>query len=387
MTCPFPRAAGNAKPKRAIRVCYLIDNLSRAGTERHVLRLIQGFDRGRIAPVLVLLDGGAKSSQDLEPKSCPVYRLNVRKILGLSGFTAAFRFVRILRHHRFDVLHINFLNSTYFGVLLGWLAGIAAIITTRRNAGHWLTPWNGRALRILNLFTRLIITNTEPARRSLLEKKQFPPSRVVVIPNGIDVRRFSGINPAAHLGAQPRVGVLANLRPVKGLDIFLDAAHRIARIHPGVQFVLAGDGDSSALMRQVEELQLRECVTIAGPVHDVPAFLATLDVAVLPSRAEGLSNALMEYMAAARPIVATDVGGTPQLIHHERTGLLVPAADPRALAVAVDRLLRNWPLAIGMGLAARNYVQRKFTTARELSLHWAAYRRALGMRVSEHEFA
>src|SRR5262249_39410921 len=161
-----------------------------------------------------------------------------------------------------------------------------------------------------------------------------------------------------------RVGLVANLRPVKGVDVFVDAAARIARADPEVTFAVAGDGESRpALERRIEKLGLGARFTLAGCVRDIPAFLAGLDVSVLCSRAEGMPNAVLEYMAAGRAIVATAVGGTVELIQDGVTGLLVPPEDAEALAGAITHLLRKPELAGRLAAAARRRAREHYSRA------------------------
>ncbi len=150
------------------------------------------------------------------------------------------------------------------------------------------------------------------------------------------------------------MGIVANLRAVKNIELLIRAASRLAPSHPKVRFEVAGEGDlRGPLQTLVESLGLCDCVTLRGTVSDVPAFLHGLDVAVLCSLSEGSPNAIMEYMAAGLPTVATDVGGNAELVEHEVTGLVVASNDEEQLAEAIDRLLRDRTLATRLGETAR----------------------------------
>jgi glycosyltransferase involved in cell wall biosynthesis len=163
-------------------------------------------------------------------------------------------------------------------------------------------------------------------------------------------------------GGVQRVGAVANLRRVKGVDLLVEAAALVREQHPHVVFEIAGDGPERGA---VEELiackQLTGQFRLLGNVKDIPRFLSTLDVAVLCSRAEGMPNALLEYMAAGRPIVATSVGGSVQLVKNEVHGLLVPPESPRALARAIARLLGTPGLAKQLAGAARKRARQKYS--------------------------
>jgi glycosyltransferase involved in cell wall biosynthesis len=164
------------------------------------------------------------------------------------------------------------------------------------------------------------------------------------------------------------VGVVANLRAVKGLEVFVEAAAQLGAAVPDVHFEIAGEGELRPRLEQrIQELGLTGRFTLPGSVRNIPAFLETLDVAVLCSLAEGMSNAILEYMAAGRPIVATAVGHTTHVIDDRVHGLLVPPGNAPALAEAIGRLLREPTFAARLGEAARRRARDKYS--REVMIH------------------
>jgi glycosyltransferase involved in cell wall biosynthesis len=361
---------------RPVRVCFLIDELAPAGTEIQLLALIRHLDRRRVWPYLCLLRGDNSVSQALEPDDCPILRLDVGSLRHPRTLLRAWRFLRFLRRERIDVVQTYFADSSYFGIPTAWLAGVPHRIRTRNNIGHWLTPLHRRLCRLLNVFATRTLTNCEAGRQALLAAEQPRPETVLVLENGVDLDRSRDIPPLAAHPPHPcplpqggegrvrgmRVGVLANLRPVKGLDVFVRAAARIHNRHPRAVFTVAGEGELRATLEQQAAAEgLARHFTLSGSVADVPGFLAGLDVAVLCSHAEGMSNALLEYMAAGRPIVATAVGAAPELIADGIHGLLVPPGDAAKLAEAIGRLLENRELAQRLGAAARRRAWERYS--------------------------
>jgi glycosyltransferase involved in cell wall biosynthesis len=347
-----------------VRVCFLIDDLAAAGTETQLLALIHRLDRRRVQPYLCLLRGDGRASRALEPSDCPVLRLGVRSLRRPATVVQALTFSAFLRRERIDVLQTYFPDSSYLGIPVARLAGVPHRLRTRNNLGHWMTRTHRVLGRLLNGLATGTVANCEAARQSLLYDEGPRPESVVVLENGVDFARFKDVPPvAARAGASPRrVGIVANLRPVKGLDLFLAAASEIAAAHPDAVFAAAGEGElREALGAEAAAKGLGERFHLLGPVADVPGFLATVDVAVLPSRAEGMSNALLEYMAAGRPIVATAVGAAPEIIHDGVHGLLVPPGDAGRLAAAIDRLLRDRDLAVRLGDAARWRAKERYS--------------------------
>jgi glycosyltransferase involved in cell wall biosynthesis len=340
----------------------MIDRLLRGGTESQLVALIRHLDRTRVQPYLCLLDGEDELSRSLEPDGCPVLRLGVRRLRRPATVFQALRLAWFLRRERIDVLQVYFPDSTYLGLPAGWLAGVPYLLRTRNNLNHWLTATHRRLGRLCARLVTATLVNCEASRQALLADEPASPAAVVVLENGVDLTRFLAIPPAAPQRSTPLVGVVANLRPVKGLDVFLEAAARVAQACPTASFVVAGEGELRAgLERRAAELGLGSRFTLAGSVPDVPAFLAGLDVAVLCSRAEGMSNALLEYMAAGRAIVATAVGGNVQLIQDGVHGLLVPAGDVSALATAIERPLLDPRLAAQLADAARRRARTHYS--------------------------
>jgi glycosyltransferase involved in cell wall biosynthesis len=344
-----------------VRVCFMIDGLTRAGTETQLLALIHNLDRRRVRPYLCLLDGTDDQSRSLEPKDCPVFRLGLRGLARPRTFIQAARLAEFLRAERIEILQLYFLDTTYFGTVVGRLAGVPYVVRTRNNVNHWMTPLHRHLGRIWNHLVDVTVANCEPARQAVLSDEAPDPASVVVLENGVDLARFEGIAAGSGRGTR-RVGLVGNLRPVKGIDALVRAAAHIVEEFPDAVFEVAGEGESRPeLEALIAELGLGDRFRLPGSTADVPAFLAGLEVAVLSSRAEGMSNAILEYMAAGRPVVATAVGGNVHLLEQDRTGLLVPPEYPNALAEAILRLLRDPELAASMACAAQARVREHYS--------------------------
>jgi glycosyltransferase involved in cell wall biosynthesis len=342
----------------------MIDRLTTAGTETQLLALIRHLDRARVEPSLCLLDGEDKRSRTLEPRNCQVLRLGVRALHRPSTVVKALRLARFLKRQQVDILQVYFQDSSYIGVPVARLTGVPRVVRTRNNLGYWITPlhrWLGWAC---NLWTDALVANCEACRRAVIADERAKPARVRVLHNGVDLNRFLAVPPPTARVAGPRIGVVANLRPVKGLDLFLRAAAEVGARFPSATFHIVGEGElKPELERRAVDLGIASRLFLPGSVADVPGFLAGLDVAVLCSHSEGMSNALLEYMAAAKPIVATAVGANGQLVRHNVEGFLVPPYDPTRLAGAIRRLLEDPRLAQRLGAAARRRAEEHYSRA------------------------
>jgi glycosyltransferase involved in cell wall biosynthesis len=355
------RSLRTKESSRPIKVCFLIDRLGTGGTERQLLSLIRHLDRGLVTPHLCLLDGRDEASRVLEPDNCPVVRLGVRSLRHPSTAVKAARFAGFLRRERFDVLQVYFADSTYFGTLVGRLAGIPRIVRSRFDLGYWMTPTHRTLGRLFNHLLDATVVNCKACCRSVIAEQRAFPHPVTTIENGVDLSAFTRIPIASPTDHVRFVGMVANLRAVKNPQLFIRAAHLVSSAHPDIRFAVAGEGElREELDKLVDQLGLRDRFQLLGRIDDIPGFLSTLDVAVLCSSSEGMSNAVIEYMAAGRAIVATDVGGTSQLIDNGVHGLLTPAEDPRVLSVAIGRLLTDRALAIRLASAARERAAERY---------------------------
>jgi L-malate glycosyltransferase len=358
-----PRDVESRPHQRPLRICYLIDELATAGTETQLLALLSNVDRRKVQPYLCLLRGNSATSKSLEPLDLPVVRLGVGSLLSPRTVAKAARFVRFLRREKIDAVQVYFPDSTYFGVPLAWLAGVPHRLRTRNNSGHWTTPLHRLLGRCLRLFTTGTLANCNAARDSLLREERHDPNSVHVLENGVDLERFDRI-PAFRGVSESRpfrIGVVANLRQVKGLDVLIDAARIMATRNVTFVLEIVGEGEERlSLQRQIDAAGLTTKVLLSGNRDDVPRFLSRLDLAVLCSRAEGLPNAVLEYMAAGRPVVATRVGAVADLIDDGVHGLLVPPNDATALAGAIERLLTDRRLAIACAAAGRERVADRY---------------------------
>jgi len=358
-----------------IRVCFVFDFWrGRAGAELQLALLLEHLDRERIEPFVLTLHGNDQSIPELP--DCPVFCLNMGWLRSLSTLAKARELQRFFKQNRIDIVQALVIDnpSLVFVASVGKRSGVKKVFSFRVDIGFWMTPGQARAGQFAQRFlVDKVIANAEACKNSIIEQENARPENVVIIPNLMDTKRFADIPTwmAAKARSPRRIGIVGNLKPVKGTDVFIDAAKIVLETHPDIQCELAGTGGEEQYQSQIERLGIAQNVRLLGSVSDVPAFLSSLDVAVLSSRSEGLPNAIMEYMAAGRPCVVTDVGGCGELIRHEQNGLLVPPEDPSALAKGMVELLDHPDRAEQFATAARKDVSEKYE-ASVLATRWCA---------------
>ena len=187
----MPIPASNTDP---VRVCFMIDRLSRAGTETQLLALLRTLDPQKIQPSLVLLDGEDDLSRALEPANCPVIRLGVRSLMSFGAANAARRLRMFWREQRPDILQLYFLDASYFGAPLAKLFGIPKVVRVQNNLGYWLTGTHRVLGRVLRPFVNVTLTNTPAGKHALIEREGYCPNRVEVLENGVDPARIQAVH-------------------------------------------------------------------------------------------------------------------------------------------------------------------------------------------------
>lgn len=343
---------------RPIRVAFVIDELSRAGTESQLLALLRYLNRHAVEPTLILLDGSDELSQSLEPENCEVIRLGIKKLISPAAVFAAHRLRKKWQAARPDVVVAYFLDSAYFALPIAKWCG-AKTVRVRNNLGYWLNQKHrilGRAVRPM---TDWILTNSEMGRDALIGEGNSRNS-IEVIENGVDIERFPNPEPVNLERPVVRIGCVANLRPVKNIDGLIRAAKVVCERFPHAQFDIAGDGEQRTMLEElIRESNLTRRFHLKGSVSDIPAFLTSSEIAVLPSHSEGMSNAILEYMAAGRAIIATDVGANRNVLAD--SGVIVPPSDDMALSSAMIDLLSQPSKALQLGMMARRRVEQYYS--------------------------
>jgi glycosyltransferase involved in cell wall biosynthesis len=267
-----------------------------------------------------------------------------------------------LRTRRIAIAHSFDFYSNLMMIPIARAFRVPVVIGSHRQIGDLLTPRQFRAQAMCFRLCDRVVCNSRAAASCLLAHG-LPERKVAVIGNGLPDEAFTPAEPVLpRLPNVVRAGMIARMNhPVKNHPAFLRAAAEVASRQPTVEFLLAGDGPlRPELERQVVRLGLKGRVLFLGDSRDIPAVLAALDILVVPSSSESLSNAILEAMAAGVPVVATAVGGTPELVVEGETGLLAPAGSDEALVAAMERFLTQPSLRSDCSTRAREFVRSHF---------------------------
>lgn len=353
-----------------IRILFAIDGLVRGGTELQLAGLISRLDETKYEPYLLTLRPTVKA---LVPSNCRLFDWDVPRLASPAGFFALKRLVRLLRRERIGVVQTYFQDSTLLVGAAARLAGVPVRIACFRDMGFWSNTAQDLFLRMVYGQMTCFVANSGAVRQHFINKFGLGPSRVHVIWNGIDPEALPYVSPE---GVVQHVGIVGNMtRHVKRVDLFVRAAAIVSRKYPQVTWHVVGDGElREGLERLAAELGVRPRMVFAGSVSDVPGYLRGLQIGVICSDSEGLSNALVEYMFAGVAVVATDVGGNPELVTHGKTGLLIPPDDEVVLASAISELIETPALRERLALSARSFVESSFSWEHCLEQYRQLYR-------------
>ncbi len=373
-------------------VLQLISSLHLGGSERQALQLARLLqESGRYNVHLATLDRTGALAEEAEKfgfSPIPEFRFN--KFYSRGALAQTRRFAHFLRERDIAILHTHDFYTNVFGMFSAALAGLPVRIASRRETTGWRTAAQKRVERIAYRFSHRVVANSEAVRRMLVAEG-VPPKKTITIYNGIDMARVSPPEGFINQGARACLGlpreeslkfvtIVANMRhEVKDHRTFLQAARRVRAVRPDARFVIAGEGElAPSLQAMATSLGLERDVLFIGRRDEVAELLALSSICVLSSKAEGFSNSILEYMAAARPVVVTDVGGAREAVIEGETGYIVAPGDDQALADRIISLLGSPSQAKLFGERGRETVLRRFSAESQLARVETLYDNLLG---------
>jgi glycosyltransferase involved in cell wall biosynthesis len=382
-----------------IRVVRLFSRLNIGGPSVHVILLTAGLAARGYRTRLVVGQESAQEGNLLDlaaEKGVPCERLDAlgREIRVISDIRALWGLYRIIRDFQPAVVHTHAAKAGLLGRVAARLAGVPVVVHTYH--GHVLRGYFGplktaffRGLEaLLSPLSDILIAVSEAVRQDLIALGVARAEHIRVVPLGLDLEAFTGDLPRGALRAAtglpvetPLVGMVGRLVPIKDVPTFLRAAALVRDARPDVRFSLVGDGEErSALERDCERLGLTSLVSFHGWRRDMGAVYGDLDVVVNSSRNEGTPVALIEALASARPVVATRVGGTADLLAGGEFGTLVPPEDSRALADAILGVLAKPEEGRRRALLGRAHVLARYGAGRLVADIDGLYRELLSAK-------
>lgn len=365
-----------------IKLAYLLPGLKVGGLEKMVISLVSGLDRRKYYPAIVCFDTKGELAGEVEAQGIEVFLAKRRQ--GIDYFYAL-RLAKFLKKQNTDLLHAHNCTAFFYGTLAARLARIPIVYTEhdrdfppeRRIA--WLN-------KILSLIVEQVITVSDLLKGCLIKYESFNANKIKTIHNGVDPTPFSlsldrkkYIDELGLEDASPLIGIVARLDRLKNHKLLLDAMQDIANEIPTVKLLIIGDGPTRKnLEEQADRGGLQNNILFLGMRGDVSNLLLLIDLFVLCSLSEGMPLALIEAMAAGKPIVATNVGGVSEIVRNGINGILVEPTNPAFLAKAILQILKNKDILRTMGENGREVFKQKFTLHKMIKSYEGVYSHAAG---------
>lgn len=338
----------------------------RAGAEQHLETLVRNLNNKsyqahvlQLAPSVPNMNGNIGHST--------FSHLPTNKVVSLNGFNTIYNLIRLINNNHYDCILSYFETSDIISVIASFFTKNKALISSRRDTGFRHSKKLKWLYRFLNKRFKVIIAASEAINDSL-SIAGIDQSKINLIYNGVDLDRFQNIN-AQKIRNELNLdnetillGMVANLTPVKNHQIVINCIKRFHENNIKIHLLLAGDGPlRNELEQYVKSNALDNYVHFIGRRKDIPDILSGIDIFILASETEGLSNALLEAMAAARPVVATNVGGNPEVVLNGQTGYLVRENDLYELYQAINKLVQSKSLRVKYGQAGFDRVKNEFS--------------------------
>jgi len=355
------------------KILFITDIFSTmAGSERNITQLMTNIDQKRFQITVACFISG-KLAQDMRDQGFPVFDLKRGGVHTINGLKNLAFLRKLVYENDISLLVTYHESSDFYGLALSKICNIP-VISSRRDMGYKADFRHRIAYRLFGKFFNAVLTVSRSVKDEVVRRKWFPTNKVFTIYNGVNVREYIDKNNIEILKGSigiekkhPVVGVVAGLRKIKGIRYFIEAASIISRRNADVEFLIIGPdwGEPGCTKEELEflakQLKVSNNIRFLGTRSDIPDLITIFDVAVVASLSEGFSNAILEYMASSKPVVATNVGGNPEAVVHGETGFLVPPGDASALANAIGAILEDKQMATRFGRAGRKCVEEKFS--------------------------
>ncbi len=347
---------------------YVIASMITGGTQTHLLQVFRFLDRSRFQPHLFCLRDEGNLIAAVRDLDVPVQTFGMKGTLREPGDLAGLgRIVRSMRDISPAIVHAYLLRGNFFGAVAARLAAVPVVVSSRRGLHTPAGLAERFAVRVSNRLADVVTGNSPRVLEFTREVEKPVPTRMKMIPSGIDTERFdpealaegarTRVRESLGLGDGPVVGTAFTFQPKKGFPMLFESLARLRVRVPAVRLLIAGESELTGQPRALaDDLGITEAITLLGRRDDMPEVLSALDVFLLPSRSEGMSNAILEAMAMRVPVVATAVGGAPVVIDDGLSGLLVEYGDVTAMADGAAELLLDGQRAGQMGREARERI-------------------------------
>lgn len=347
-----------------INILHIYQNSKIGGVQRQMLSLVREYNRKLFNPIVCCFGPRQELGKELEKLNLDFIALNVNRYHRFSP-TIIIKLYQLMRKRNIHIVRTHKYRASLYGRIAASIACIPVVITSvHGNYRKDLRLERKIANRVLARITDRIVAVSESIKQDILKYDNVEPSRVLVIQNGVDISKFDPEGKFHDIRREFAIsendiiiGFIGRLVPAKGLEYLIDAFLILEKEQKNIKLFITGEGSLlDCLKERLRKHSINERVIFTGKRLDIPDILSAIDIFVIPSLAEGLPNSLLEAMSMGKPIIATSIGGIPEVIKNEINGLLVPPRNIESLVEAIKKLIADKHLASEIGKNARNYV-------------------------------
>lgn len=342
----------------------------KGGAEKNLFDIICNLDKEKFAPYLWCLTGG-EMAEEIKKKGVPAEVVDLKKILSGEGVRKGIRLYKFIKKENIQLVVTYHHDADIWGGVVAKISGVP-VVSSRRDIGYQLERKHIWAYRLLNRFFTRIVSVSDAVKREIGKREWANPDKIITIYNGVEFSKYNNVplektialKKSLGIGTEDKViGMLSTFRPVKGHKYLVQAVKEIVAKHKDIKVLVFGYKETDyyrEIEKQIKNLGLEGYFICPGETRDIPLALSTFDIFVTPSESEGFSNAIIEAMAAGKPVIATNSGGNPEAVVHGVTGLLVPPCNSNAIYEAIETLLNDMEFINTMGIAGQKRVCEVF---------------------------
>jgi glycosyltransferase involved in cell wall biosynthesis len=367
------------------RIMIMVRSLGLGGSERQAALVAASLDRSRFEVSLGCVDPTGIRAKQLQEANIEVVAFPITSLVNVGMVREGLALMRHIRQRKIELVHVFDAPMASFGAPFARLAGVSRLLTSVRTHRE-LTPGIGRRalLRFADRIADAVVTNCDSVRRQLIADEKLPAGKILLCGNGIDLDKFNAgarERPPEFAGAELVIGVACALRAEKGLPSLIAAFSRLKANERDMRLAIVGSGAMrEALENEARAAGCAERTIFVPETQELTPLLRGIDIFVLPSLSEALSNSLMEAMACGCCAVASNVGGNPELVRHNETGLLFEAGDVDQLSACLTQLIDDRDLLLRLAGNGRRFIEDGFSMPAMIARMTSIYEEQLADR-------
>lgn len=353
---------------KKVKVLHIIEKLENRGAEKQLVLLANGLHQNGFDVSVCCFRSGGELGKELIKNKIHLIEFEKNHRIDL-GFL--FKLIRFIQKNKFQIIHTHVFTANLWGRLAASVASVPIIVSHEHGSFTLSSKFRKFSNRFLAKKTNIIFVVNEDLKIQFVVKNKIPSAKIQILSNGLDFNQLNGKKSNLQKKfstISPLIGTVGALEPRKNHISLLAAAQRFLQKYPSAEFLFIGDGEEKSILEKTtSQLKLNNKVHFLGNRNDVFPLLKMMDVFVLPSFTEGTSLALLESLAVGTPVVATSVGGTPEVLHFGKYGYLLENSSPESIAKGLETILTDSTYDKNFKEKTKRYVKKHFDIRNSVS--------------------